>query len=1256
VAQRNDITARKRDVCRRWRCRPWRGLRGPVALLVAGAALLSCSAPASALLNRGHVFSGTFEGSGSQVFETPSGVSVNEASGEVYVADPARNRVERFALAGGGYEFAGEFKVPSVGAIAIDNSTSREDPSRGDVYVAGAGGTEENEDGERNYIYKFSASGEKISKKRFFKVKENEEEFEAPLERIAGVAVDATGRLWIYWGESGDISGLSDAEANKLLPAFTKEEELEQPALETGCLPTPGFAVGASDEVFYVEHERETGFRECPPEGQEPKPAMVSKLAGSGLASERSLDNGDATGVALDQGDGDVYLDEADAVAAFGPEGTFIERFGSGQLSQAGAVAIDSARGIVYVAEPGKIAVFTPEGAGPPVVDSVSAQNLTPSSERVNAAIDPHGARTTYRVQYGIASCAQAESSCTQTAEQGVGETFGDVTVSTVLEGLQPNTTYYYRVVAANEHGTADSPQNTQTFFTTLPASEGVLADHRQWQLVSATDMHGATPEPIDPPFLGSLIQASSNGDALAWTASAPISGQAQGNHEPEPVQVISARGSEEWEPKEISTPHNKGEGVSTSEPTEYRFFSSDLSLAVVQPQLLDEPLESPPLAPEATEKTIYRRNDATGAFQPLVTAANDAMDTPFGGKLKFQGATPNAQHVVFRSQVPLVAGAIGSGLYEWEAGAQLKLLSVLPGSERTPASEPALGFDGFDVRGAISQDGSRFFWTSEREKGPLYMSDTATDRTIQINAAQGVKEAGEEESLNGLDEVYFQGASNDGSKVFFTDSWPLTDESSLEPSEVEELPHSADLYEYDVENDELTDLTVTRNAGEHAEVLGTIPGASEDGSYLYFVANGVLAPDAERGNCPRTSAYRNPSISHEGECNLYVSQPDPEHPGQHETRFIARLSAEDANDWGEGNSPVAGDLGDVTAQVSANGRYLAFMSDRGLTGYDNVDANPLAKGARDEEVFLYDTSTGRLTCASCNPEGQAPTGVFDTKNAGEGEGLLVDRPEVWSERWLAGSIPGWTLYGYDPPMTEHESRYLSNNGRLFFDGADTLVAQDETRTRQETVDGKPLNVGVENVYEYEPSGVGSCQQASGCVALISSGTSERESAFLDASEGGGNAFFATDAKLVAQDTEAGYEVYDAAECGTGESQPCLPIKQPPPPECSGEECRGPAGPPPAVQVPATDTGSLPAKPVNQPAAPPAKTTARPRPAKLTRAQKLANALKACRKLKRKSQRRACERKARSTYRASASAKATNTTAKRTSSASRKVR
>ena len=495
----------------------------------------------------------------------------------------------------------------------------------------------------------------------------------------------------------------------------------------------------------------------------------------------------------------------------------------------------------------------------------------------------------------------------------------------------------------------------------------------------------------------------------LTWTASAPISTEAQGNRQPEPVQVVSRRGSEEWSSEGISTAHNEGEGVS---PKNRR--STGTSRRICRwrcsPQPLKEPLEDPPLVPGAREKTIYTREN--GEFEPLVTA--DVTGKPFGGKLEFQGATVEPHgvgagepdlHIVFGSQVGLVSGAGENGLYEWEKGEPLKLVSVLPGGASVLRRVHGWALNG-GMCAVRSPRTVRVCRTNEEGVGPLYMRDTSKEETVQVNAAQGVPEAGANEREDGLDEVYFQAASSDGSRVFFTDTWPLTSEATLEPYEEEGSPRRADLYEYDVETGGLTDLTVDRNAGEEAEVLGTLPGASEDGSYVYFVANGVLASGAQRGDCPRANPYRNPGASSEGECNLYLSESDPTRPGQRQTRFIARLSEQDAADWGEGDSPVMGDLGGVSSQVSANGRYLAFMSDRELTGYDNVDAAPGANGAHDEEVFLYDASTGRLVCASCNPDGQPPEGVFDTKAAGEGEGLTADRPETWSEHWLAGSIP----------------------------------------------------------------------------------------------------------------------------------------------------------------------------------------------------------------------------------------------------------
>ena len=449
---------------------------------------------------------------------------------------------------------------------------------------------------------------------------------------------------------------------------------------------------------------------------------------------------------------------------------------------------------------------------------------------------------------------------------------------------------------------------------------------------------------------------------------------------------------------------------------------------------------------------------------------------------LEFVDATPDLSHVLFDSKVGLTAQApTAGGLYEWQAGAPLQLVSVLSDGMPAPdeaGSEPSLGdAGGPNARGAISSDGTRVFWSEAKEEG-LYLSATESGetKTIKINAAQGhgSTEAGEgarelPEPAEGQQLVHFQAVSADGSRVFFTDTARLSEESTQQPSG-EESP--ADLYEFEVTSapgepvrGRLSDISAGAVTAS-ADVLNLIPGISEDGSYVYFVANGVLAPGATPGECVRHVEGEPPPPLPGATCNLYVSEPDPEHPGTRETKFIAALSYRDAADWAaSGKEDQEQNLSGLSASASLNGQYLAFMSQESLTGYDNRDAS---SGQPDEEVYLYDASSGRLVCASCNPlsEGEGfkrPQGVFDTELGGEGLGLLVDRPETWAEHWLAGSIPGWTsdITGAQPSAL-YQPRYLSNSGRLFFDSPDDLVPAASNHK--------------EDVYEYEPQGVGSCR------------------------------------------------------------------------------------------------------------------------------------------------------------------------------------
>ena len=1234
-----------------------------VALSLVFGGLLWC-VPAHALTQRGHVFGFSFgsAGAGAGQLSGPSGVALNEETGDVYVVDAANSRVERFGprgefiaawgwgvkdgkaeyeicemgcrtgIAGGG---KGQFDVPE--AIAVDDSRNGTDPSRGDVYVVSDARA------EHGRLEKFSATGEPIASIKQAGV---EAKWEGALD---GAAVDASGRLWVYRGveTEGFVERFSDAVKNKF----------EEPVLESGVMcPNPGFAVDATGTDLYADHERAKKEEECPRElGETPLPVVAAHLEDQGESLAplfAALDPLQTSAIASERASGDAYLDNVNSVAAFDTSGSLVQRFSlPGQHPTSSGLATNATTGDVYVADSAeaKIDVFEPEPPGKPTISGLSARNQTSTSAELAAEINPSGADTHYYFQYGTVNCETSPASCTDVPSppgSNIGEGFSDQGVSIELEGLKASTTYYYRIIATNEHGQAEGAE-TFGSITTLPSAEAVLPDGRAWEMVSPPEKDGSGIEPLRNE--GGLIQASEDGNSIAYIANGPIVPEAEGSRAPYPTQAIATRGASGWSSEQIVTPRVKGEGFIPGEAPEYRYFSPDLSFALVQPdnQAPVEPFEQPPLSPEATEKTIYIRDDATRQYQPLVTAANDTANTQFGGKLEFEGASPDLTHVVFGSGVPLTLGA-AAGLYQWKSGMALQAVSVLP--DGTPALEPVLGAEGHNVRGAVSSDGSRVFWTGEsgvQANGAtetvrhLYMSDMRTNKTLQIDAAvPPIVEPGEEES-----EVGFQAANNEGTRVFFTDTARLTEDANLAPAPAS--PNNpADLYECEITEENgkpactLHDLTAAHSAKESADVLDIVPGVSEDGSYVYFVANGVLAPGASPGHCVRNNTEPPPPGA---TCSLYLW-----HDGQ--TTFIASLSDEDGPDWGrseasgESGSFVepAQNLSDLTARVSPNGEYIAFMSNQSLTGYDSVDTNPAAHGAREEEVYLYKASSKLLVCVSCNPSGEPPHGVFDSEYADEGLGLLVDRRMDWANHpataaptahWLAGSIPGWTPLGItSAAQALRQPRYLSNSGRLFFDSADPLVHLPQTRSRSEVIAGEAVQVGVENVYEFEPDAIGGCGREQGCVGLISSGTSEQESAFVDASTNGNDAFFVTAQPLLEQDRDTNFDLYDARVCAT--ESPCLSFEQTTLRPCeTNNSCRTgrPVSPEtlgPSGSATNTGAGNLATRPSERTSKAVGKT------APSTRVQRLASALHNCRERWKHSKKRraACERRARKTY------------------------
>ncbi len=150
------------------------------------------------------------------------------------------------------------------------------------------------------------------------------------------------------------------------------------------------------------------------------------------------------------------------------------------------------------------------------------------------------------------------------------------------------------------------------------------------------------------------------------------------------------------------------------------------------------------------------------------------------------------------------------------------------------------------------------------------------------------------------------------------------------------------------------------------------------------------------------------------------------------------------------------------------------------------------------------------------------------------------------------------------------QPRYLTNQGRLFFDSSERLSPQD-------------TNGGVEDVYEAEPEGVGSCGRANGCVSLISPGTGSVDSNFLAMDENGENVFYTSREQLVKQDTDGLIDVYDARVGGGFASESEAP-------ECHGEACQPTISPLTAFSSGTSgflDAGNI--EPENQPENKPAK-------------------------------------------------------------------
>ncbi len=1061
-------------------------------------------APEICLIATGNTCKAGVPGNGVGQFNGPQDVTVN-ASGDFFVADTNNNRIAAFKangeplptfgteglIDGTAAQPGSEDETPAPGfsspcGLAIDDSN-------GNLFVA---------DQNNNRIWIFDSTGA-------YKGKIADSSLSGP----CGIAFDSSGDLYVRNANNGkvlrfDRKGAVDYELASTL--YDPEAEPKEPGATDVAVDTN------TDHVYVDKGDRITEYDSSGSpvstfgQGQvngssaiavDSTDAKLYASSGNRIATFGSLitvpdvSTGEATDVTdqtatlrgtvdpagLDTTDCHFEYDTAPYAVGEPGHGTEVDCL-SGDVIPAAGGAVEVAAPVTGLA-PGteyhfRLVSANAEGqnqgqdqsfttAGAPTLPQLGTApgtfvtEVSAKAATLNAELNPNGAATTYHFEYVDDAAFQASgfAGAKKTPDASLDAGAASIVVSQALSGLQPGTRYHYRIVASNLAGPLTGPEKT---FRTDPIrtieagkfpGQGFLPDNRAWEMVSPADKNRSGLDGYAP-----LTVVSPDGRRISYAASASFAG-AKGTGSVGVTQYISVRGADGWSTHGITPLPAPGWSQTFGSGQTRAIIAQDVTHAVFQAMDLPEASGDIPDGPTNLYRTDSEGNDLTtitspfdpGALLPAAVELGARGTRPIGGDRDYH-------HVFFTSVQPLLPGVTPGirNVYEWDEGT-LRVAGRLPdGSVPATGSSECAQPDGDTPSfclDTVSEDGSRVIFKAAPEAGKseqLYLRRNHTD-TAWISEPEGSTPVAEPE------EVEYQAATPDLHRIAFTTTSQLNDEDPGGPGSA--------LYVYtdspDPEGEDNLKF-IYRGGGI------TVAGMSVDGSSGFFATTGsVLFHWDEDGVV---------AIDGVGSFATGVS--------------------------GSNSKPHSAES---TFRVSADGTRIA-----GLTFRSDVEPG---SGQFLPLLYVYDSDTDKLLCASCPPSGAEPT---EAPTGSQGKGTWV-----WPGA-IEDSGAYWRLQG---------PRFLSADGRyVFFSSPDALVPED--------VNGRY------DAYEYDID--------TGEPHLLSSGHSPQNSWFAGASASGDDAFFITQEALSANDVDTAKDMYDA-KVGGG-----LPEPSPPPPACEGDACQPP--------------------------------------------------------------------------------------------------
>jgi len=786
---------------------------------------------------------------------------------------------------------------------------------------------------------------------------------------------------------------------------------------------------------------------------------------------------------------------------------------------------------------------FTTDPASPAILPVV-ASGISDTGASLNAKLDPQNETTAYHFEYGTGDCATHACTALPSGETGGG---GPRLVTRNLSGLEPATTYHFRLVATNSTGTTVGPDRA---FTTFSAG-AKLPDNRAYEMVSPPEKNGANVEP------NRSAMAAVDGDSVVFGS---LGSFADASSSPVFNYYLAQRDDTGWSTQGLSPPLPPSSTEAQS--PNMLALSDDLAHSLMA--TLPNPAGGLP-GTQPTARNAYRRDLPDGPFVNLTPIVSDPGNFGYsrGDTFNFAAADHSMSVVGFNSEQQITPDGPPTEIGAYVVGAKdqtVRLAAVYP--DGTPVSD-ALSTVGTAIQSTepnpISADGSQLIFQARNKvylrrnptspqspldggaangSGDLSAGSATVENVItstgafavgqrivgvgipfgaeitavgagmltlsanalETRAAEPLVASGECEDPSGGCTIQltassgsFEGASVSGDKVLLATAQQLL---------ASDTDTDEDLYLYEPTADSLRHISVDENLVDGIGAgLPQVIAFGEDADEVYLTSGALLVSGQPELSGENIYAWHDDGTA--AGTLSYVTTLDPE---------IESKSLEAGKKFSRAHYERAPFI-----QASVNGRYLLFTAETTLGSYDNVkpggcgffdalegtipvkelDPNPNCS-----ELYRYDIESEHLDCVSCDPSGEAATGDA----------------ELWHRN--ASQFSGIDEEGF-------VSHNVDNSGRVFFNTEDGLTPEDRN--------------GLRDVYQWE----------NGEVSLIST-AGKSEATFANATPDGNEVFFNTAESLVGWDIDSNVDLYDASVDGG------LPEPPPAVQSCEGDACQPP--------------------------------------------------------------------------------------------------